>query len=310
MLPDRIHHGKQNQYSGKIYPSSDFTVGRKPNPRQDKTPAPTPASPDINMGLSVVSNLRKSVKRGQKGITSQNKRLLKSAATILSKKYSKEQLSFLTVTTPAITPDENILLNSRWGHFKNRVMEEITRELSRHGINAEIVDCTEIQPKRYQTSGIVGLHLHILVRGRKTRYHPWAISKGKIDTIVKNQFENIFNREVDCRACCNIEPIKKDVTRYLSKYMSKGGAIIKKIIADGKDYLLPSSWCGLNRNLRQSVIASIVKLTGNKVLTLIDAIESGIPGIVAYPIILEQYDNLVVGYVGYFTDPNLQAYFS
>ena len=286
--------GEQSLYMAKIHICKAFTIGRKPS----------------HIGLSIATNLRIRSRRGLQGITSKNKRDIKDALTLLEKQNHTRTLTLLTVTIPTVTQDELQALNDRWGEIVHRFIQRLVRELENAGIDAKIVNCTEIQPKRYYRYGMVAPHLHIVFKGRKTPQTNWILPKERVNLLWQRTLEAELGRSVDCSIACRIEMVRRSLTNYLSKYMSKGGEIIKQIKADGLENHLPTSWIGMTRNLRKEVDESVIPLVGNKVIELLEAIQSGIPGIVAYPIILEEYGGIIVGYTGYFTCPELHAYFS
>ena len=101
-----------------------------------------PGSLDFKMGLSFVDNFRKEVdegtntptqfintaeRRGLKGITAYGKRMVKSACAILQQRHGRKNLTFGTLTLPALTPGQLLMVSENWGNLKGRFSEELSR---------------------------------------------------------------------------------------------------------------------------------------------------------------------------------------
>jgi hypothetical protein len=170
-------------------------------------------------------------------------------------------LSFLTATLP----DEAIdLMESRgtfskdWSEIIRQFEQWLKRRLRREGLLDLIVGVTEVQEKRWQQSGKVGLHLHWVFQGRPKRNSNWAISKEEFAEAWLRIVSNVVGQKVESKSATRIERVKKSVENYLSKYMSKGGKVIDEIVAAGKLDQLPTAWWNVTNALK-TIIRKAIK---------------------------------------------------
>lgn len=199
-------------------------------------------------------------RRGQ-AFTPYGRRMVRSAAFWLEKRWGRRTLSFLTVTVPTLLNRDIGKLDAEWGEVTRRYKQELERELRRQGVPGEVLLVTEIQEKRYRETGLIAPHLHIVFRGRKSSKHGWAITKERVRKLWENVLSAVLGFSVDAPASTRIECIKKSVENYLSKYMSKGGKVIKEIIESGRRHLLPTSWWGMTDSLRRRVKAACIQIS-------------------------------------------------
>lgn len=219
---------------------------------------------------SLPSGLEKPKKDyGRNGITSKGRLRVRDGATILENKYGRRALTFATVTLPAM-PDNCLQeICQQWGNYVNRLVEEIKRELARHNAPLEIIYCTEIQENRYKTYGQIAPHLHLLWYAYERDIHGasigrYAISADKLREINQRVINRIIpDYQINVSASVDVQKVKKSAANYLGKYMSKGGKVVEQIKKDGNADQLPRSWWGVTKELRQEIIKSIIKVTGN-----------------------------------------------
>jgi len=246
-----------------------------------------PGSLDFKLGLSFVDNSRKggdegtntysqpintSDRRGLNGITAYGKRMVKSACAILQKRHGHQNLTFGTLTLPALMQGQLLMVSESWGYLKSRFSEELSRLLRRRGLDSDWVDVTEIQAKRWRRRKEVALHLHYLHQGRRPG-EDWAIKPSEIRDIWQRLLENLLGVEVDCTAATRIEQVRLDASHYLSKYMSKGGKLTQEITAAGRSHFLPSAWYGVSAALRREIKSAITHLTPQQAQLFLDNLE-------------------------------------
>lgn len=211
-------------------------------------------------------------RKGLKGITSEAKRLIRTACAIQENKYGRSNVSFATLTVPTLrSPEDHITLNQNWSELVRQFMQALGRLLDRRGLDGKgILVVCEIQPGRWKKYGIVAPHLHCTFQGRKSRYSHWGISPKELDQIWGRCLQVILGWKPDCRSACNIQQVKKSLKRYLAKYMSKGGDILKQIIHAGMEDQVPPSWYRMSDNLRKKVHDSIQRLSEKATEFIID----------------------------------------
>lgn len=233
-----------------FYPASDFILGLSIPAISHNQDVTLPKPPDaLNRG----DRRRKC----QNGITASQKRMLRSMLFLLSKKVVRKNLSFLTLTLPSLTKFELIEISNSWAEVMRQFLQELKRLLIRRGMSASIAGCTEIQDKRYKNRDEVAPHAHLVFQGRQTG-GTWAVTPKMVREIWQRILSRMLGREVNCIAATRIEPIKKCVVSYMSKYMSKGGKLLEDITKTYGD-ILPTSWMHGTRDLRKLVIEEIIQ---------------------------------------------------
>lgn len=227
------------------------------------------------MGLSVPTNSHNSrpqrkIRRGLKGITSRQRRLVKSAGVLLEKKYGRENFSFLTLTLPADSGGNLISWNSNFGEITRQTVQELRRELIRQGLPGEIIGVVEIQEGRLERVGELALHLHLIFAGRKNAWSPWAIDKVWIRDLWNRQLEMVVGMPFFGDATTRIEKPRKSLQKELGKYLSKGSRVIARVVDLGLQDQLPHSWVTVSLTLRRLVNSNIVAIVGKEVTNIWD----------------------------------------
>jgi hypothetical protein len=227
------------------------------------------------MGLSVPTNSHNSgpqriIRRGLKGITSRQRRQVKSAGVLLEKKYGRENLSFLTLTLPADSEGNLVSWNSNFGEITRQTVQELRRELIRQGLPGEIIGVVEIQEGRLERLGELALHLHLIFAGRKNAWSPWAIDKVWIRDLWNRQLEMVVGMPFFGDATTRIEKPRKSLQKELGKYLSKGARVIARVVDLGLQDQLPHFWVTVSLTLRRLVNSNIVAIVGKEVTNIWD----------------------------------------
>ena len=186
---------------------------------------PDSADDSGELGLSdaPISPIRAT--RGSKGINARQRDLLCWGAATLERIYNRTNLSFLTLTLPELSPEDLANVQEGWSDIVNRVQLRIKEKLHGMGIETAIVGCVEIQLERFENSGRVYPHLHLVFRGRRDSGSPWAIKP--------HQFRQLWRRcvskflgttEYAWNSSENVQQVKQSVAGYLAKYVSKCGS--------------------------------------------------------------------------------------
>ncbi len=223
-----------------LYPNGEFSLGLSMPVKSHKPPEPS-----------------SSRERSGKPQTTYSKRMVRNCVAKLERDHGRQNLAFDTFTLPELPEADMALLRDEWGEVCRQLMQTIGRELQRAGINPELVYVNEIQPDRYQKSGVIAPHIHVVFQSRLTRYHPYAISKERNSEIWNRVLSNVLGRSVEAPAGARIEKVKKSAERYMSKYMSKGGNLAKELIDKGYKSMLPKQWWGATLSLRKWVKSNI-----------------------------------------------------
>ena len=221
-------------------------------------------------GLDRRSQLSQPKKRyGLKGITAQGKRKVRSGSALLERYYGKERLGFFTATLPSekhgVDDVDLLYLAKHWNLVTKRFFEEVVRELKRQSAPTEIIAVTEIQEKRWSKYQQVAPHLHwVMVAKRDTKYKGWYLSTEWLSTTWNRIIANTLGREVGSLGSAGSvdgKRIKKSATRYISKYMSKGGKLLEEIKEKSSPETLPSQWWTACGGLKDIIKRNVVNLT-------------------------------------------------
>jgi len=263
--------------NGKLYPDSRISLAYRGVTKQGRSRKTTDDRQRwaCQQSLTHASAPRKaSSPRGQKGITSYGRRMVRCCAALLEQSRDRRCLTFGTATIPALPEEdlERLLLN--WHIVTNRFFEELGREVVRSGLPWSVVHVTEIQPRRWEQSGEVALHFHWLCPGRHSRRSPWAITPQKCAEILGSVFKRVLGYTPDMGAAVRLEVPRGSVVREVGKYLSKGCQCVADVVRSGKGHLLPSAWWGGTRKLKASVEESVVWLDRNQCLGLIERQDS------------------------------------
>lgn len=258
-----------------------------------------------HMGLVDARNCHKKPnrpRRGLKGLTSRNKRYIKSAYTLLEKRLGKKCLQWGCASLPPMPEHELELISANWAKICKKFFQEITRELERKGLCKDFLFVTEIQEGRFEKYGSVCLHLHWVCQSRPNAFtQDWAIDQHKITAIWERMLSNVLGREVNAKYATKVKVPNKSLQAELGKYMSKGGKLIKKIVSQGLERFLPTAYVGMSQALRKSVTEAIVTITGDKAYAFMDSLsDRQSKGLLEFRPILCEYEGreVVVGYTG------------
>lgn len=276
-------------YSGRVFPSGDFSIGVVPAPKQrpsdeeyertrgrmtrqvvrwqengidyhEVSYAPKSCvSPPPNLVSG--TKLAHRGKYGSKGITGYGKKMVRSGAKILQEEWGLRCTGFGTLTLPSFSPDDMATIAQSWGILVKRFFEEFKREQRRNGGDERYVCVTEIQEARFKDSGELGLHIHFVYKARPTAYSAnWFISanwcRHTWRRILANRLGHVCADIPTPR--CELKLVRKDAAGYLGKYMSKGGKILEKVKECMPSVALPSQWWGISGDLRRDIKGRII----------------------------------------------------
>jgi hypothetical protein len=199
------------------------------------------------------------------------------------------------MTSPTMTPEENLIVNQNWSELVRQIVQWISRQLDRAGIAPDISYTIEGQEQRFIETGIYALHLHIVFQGRKQGID-WVISPKALDGEWQRLLEKLLNRSVDVSASNKLETPRGDLGKEIGKYLSKGGTILKKIPPE----LLPTAWWGMTKSLKAKIIAAIIVFRDDRATWLWDNI-ADFPILYRLVRLSEQYGNYVIAKVGFIT---------
>lgn len=212
--------------------------------------------------------------RGHGGITRYGTRVVESAASLFERFFRRTDLTFGTATLPNLSPEEMCMVAQDWSDLTRRFFEELKREALRNGVvDWELIFVTEIQIQRWYRTGEVALHLHWLCPGRPHRRAPWSLTPKRVAEIWARLLSRVIGRSVTCPAAIRLEVPRGSLKQELGKYLSKGCAVIREVVAAGKGDQLPSAWWGGASSTKRSVHANKYRTSPNVAWSLLDQAE-------------------------------------
>lgn len=237
--------------------------------------ASAPDSGGNPLGLShdpISHSPPKRARKGQKGITSRGRKLVRNACYRLRAFVPQRRLTLLTLTVPDCNPAELASIASSWSELTRVFLQRLRRWLKSEGLPGQIVGVFEIQEQRQQASDLPVLHSHLVFVGRRSG-KSWAVSQYQIREWWSELLQPLLPNCSDWSAVERIETVKKNVENYLGKYMSKGVQAIAKIVDAGQSCYLPTAWYTLSNSLRSEVLLAVRAgyATGDLLVSLVES---------------------------------------
>lgn len=254
--------------------SLDIMQSNKPGSRvlgNEDMKSPTPmlnqdgsdsAQSAVRLDSSNVPNSHTRVERaprGSKGMSRDAARMVRNAAHVLEVEVGRENLAFATLTLPSHPDIDWIRVVEAWPEVVRRFVQKIKRLWERKTGGAfEYVCCYEVQTHRQQKYGGIPLHVHMVFQGRGIiggrRFDGWVLSPKQISSAWKQALVSQgFPEDCNWGSVENVQRVRKSVSDYLGKYMSKGTTH-----PDCSGIILPS-WSGMSDSLRRRVRSMVVK---------------------------------------------------
>lgn len=174
-------------------------------------------------GLSRETNSEKRRKpRGSGGLTKHGARLIRNGGALIERRYGTGTCSMFTGTFPKLTADQWEVVRSNWAKAWDLFMRKVYYHLKENKLCPGIVACFEMQTERFQKSGELGLHVHMLFQGRRKSCGPWLMDRQLMTRLWKETWENFLPSSLQWNAACQTVRVAKSVAAYLGKYLSKG----------------------------------------------------------------------------------------
>jgi hypothetical protein len=174
-------------------------------------------------------------------------------------------LAFWTITVPPEAMDELAELGT-WPRFQSRIRRELIRRLEEAGLVPEVVGVAELQPGRSAREGRPCPHLHLVFKGRNRRGEPWRLTKEALDLVIEAALRSAGARSFQAGNCGNVQPVKKSVRAYLSKYMTKGSGEVSRWKGNRAESLIPRQWWLMSAVLRLRVLQYVTPILAGFVI--------------------------------------------
>ena len=241
-------------------------------------------------------------KRGLGGLSAHGRKTVESGAVLLEQRYGAKNLAFWTCTLPPMSVSSFSRLVDRWGEVQRRLHQEIIRRQQRMGLPGSVVGVTEIQPQRFEATGVPWLHIHWCFPARLPG-GPFIADKAWYLSLWRRTLADFVPELRGVKflpgVASRVEVVRSSAAGYLAKYLGKGGDSVELARAIAPD-MLPSSWYTISNNLRRAVKRSVIKVIGEIAKRFLDFLESGNAAILSsYSVAVERtYGQLKVGQAG------------
>jgi len=213
-----------------------------------------PAGP----GFIHSAKLTRAPRNGLKGLPAGGRNNVSEVLQLLEEQ--RPLLAFWTISLPAEALEAMNRLDS-WPLFVKRLLQKLGRALTRALGVAIHVSVAENQPKRSAATGMPCPHLHVVFLARKHRHAVWAVSKASLDRMIKESAQEAGLKEsVSFKSAGNVQPVKRSVRAYLSKYMTKGAGEVKQFIGGPYENLIPRQWWHWSEAARELLRGCTVQL--------------------------------------------------
>lgn len=217
------------------------------------------------LGLSIAPNSKRPPRYGLQGLPAAGRKQVSRSLALLEE--NRRCLSFWTVSLPTAALI-SLAQSDRWPAFQDRLRQELIRKLRSAGLPALVVGVAELQPKRSRAAGIPCPHLHVVFQGRKSPGHGWALSPAELDAVIAAALATAEAHAPDGIAAedwlaqaGNVQPVRKSVRAYLSKYMTKGSGDTRQWIGHAAESLIPRQWWFWSRDLRVWVLEHVFPIS-------------------------------------------------
>ena len=193
------------------------------------------------LGLSIEGNSQNKGRRGISGMPHSATRKVRGMLTLMED--FRERLCFGTCSLP----DEDLHRMAGtdiWPRFQRRYIDLITQHLKQHGDEALVVAVVEIGDIRARRTGRPMPHIHFVCSGygKRKKNGRWLFDRRDHDLIIAKAAQYAGLPRTDRRAAGNIQPIRKSVKNYVSKYLTKQCPVKEVDLSDGYEDLIPRQW--------------------------------------------------------------------
>lgn len=237
-----------------------------------------------------------------KGITSFGRRLIRNYSYAISKIYGHKRLGFYTLTLPSVTVEECQAIVKAWRDIVRSFFQRLSRHYSRKSQSGYIYFyVTEIQALRSKSLGTPVPHIHFVAPCFIENSNQFAFSADELRSLWGDTLNRYIKQQVSYESSVDAQIIKKDVTAYISKYISKKKS--KQNDYDCPDDFSVGRWYGACQYLRKYISALVIKCR-HEVAEMIEYCIHNHLCKYLYPVHIKSdiYGERLCGYSGHLTD--------
>ena len=217
--------------------------------------------PGGSLGSSIRANSQNRARPGISGISRDGTKFLKDALQLMED--FRTRLAFWTVTLPDSDYSYFADGTASWPLFQRRVCDLVSRHLRAEGVEALVVAAVEIGDKRARRTRRPMPHIHLVLNGwnARDRRGRYVLSPKVCDQLVSQaaKYAGLPSRQRP--AMSSVEPIRKSVHNYMSKYLTKQAGIGEVDLSGGWDECIPRQWWNASEEARALVDGCLFKLS-------------------------------------------------
>ena len=193
------------------------------------------------LGSSKDPNSQNKSRYGLSGISTTATRNIRNMLTLMED--FREKLAFITVTLHD-SDYARMRGTDIWPRFQRRYIDLLIRHLKKHGDPAFVVGVCELGTYRSQATGRPMPHMHVVCTGYGTKLpgHKGLVCPAINDELISLAASYAGAGRIDIRAAGNIQQVKKSVSNYVSKYLTKQAKVTDLDLSDGWEDLIPRQW--------------------------------------------------------------------
>lgn len=268
----------------------------------DELRLPSPAAPAANLVSSpdlsqcqedkYNSPRSRRLPYGSKGMSGYGAKMVRSAGTLLQKKFGRKGVTMWTLTVPSLPAEARREVARQWGELERQLLQWLGRQLLKAGLPRQVVLISEIQVERLQRDDEAYLHFHVLMPARKLVGRGWAVSAYDLRRWWWSALNRVTHGQCTQQPRVNGELVRKSAAGYLAKYMSKGPGDIEHMIKDVGGDAIPRRWWSITKSMLRWVKREI--LEGPNVGAVLDGLriilelsDYDVPEVSAFPIVVD-----------------------
>lgn len=256
--------------SGRLWPNGEFSQGYKRTQGDEPLDMRSLAdswgdelggggeTPPIDL-VNVTNSHKTTRQRGELGITTYGRRMLRNGVHILKETLRGHPLTFCTLTVPELPGDGRRELAGQWAEVTRQTLQWLTRSLIRQGVKPLILSCSEIQPGRLGNGGGAYLHLHLIWPNPSRKRGAWGVDADDLRSWWAKLLRRITDNPSLPTPNIDLVVAKGNIAKELSKYLSKGSSVLSKASEDLGTENLPRTWWNMSKPLRDAIKGAILQ---------------------------------------------------
>lgn len=211
-----------------------------------------------SQGLSKVASSPQKTRHVSR-LSSRGRTLVESALAVLERSVPRQAQTFLTLTLPDIAIVRSLSGDEALRRAVRRFRKLLEQKLSRAGLPPHIVIRPEAHPERSEAMGVAVPHWHGVCVGRRAG-KAWAFDIHWVQQTWRNALlaEGLIEEDTFMDASTNVQPVKKSLRRYMSKYLSKKCSPPAGVTEEQYWCLMPGTAYNLSRSLHRMIKSATV----------------------------------------------------